>query len=150
MHEVNYKQTDVPLQRQLDHAAVTSTVAILRDNGQPTLDAAKAWFETWLRPLAKQLKNQSSLKVVNRLEEILSQLPAGSAAEAVQKELNYFHEHAARMDYRAGRKRGEPIGSGPAGHGGKAKVLANLKQRELEMERESRRVRGLALRHTSK
>ena len=69
-------------------------------------------LKAWLRPLVRQLKNQSSLKVVNQLEEILSQLPAGAAAEVVGKEVNYFHQHATRMDYGAGRKRGEPIGSG--------------------------------------
>ena len=66
----------------------------------------------WLRPLAQQLKNQSAIKVVRQLEEILAQLPAGASAEAVQKEVNCFHEHQDRMDYRAGRRRGEPIGSG--------------------------------------
>ena len=35
-----------------------------------------------------------------------------SRAEVVQREVNYFHEHQDRMDYRAGRRRGEPIGSG--------------------------------------
>jgi len=66
----------------------------------------------WLRPLVQQLKNHSAVKVVKQLEEILAPLPAGAAAEAVQKEVNYFHEHKDRMDYRAGRRRGEPIGSG--------------------------------------
>jgi hypothetical protein len=80
--------------------------------GRALFGEDKDKLKSWLRPLARQLKNQSSVKVVNQLEEILGQLPAGSAAEAVQKEVNYFHEHAARMDYRAGRNRGEPIGSG--------------------------------------
>jgi hypothetical protein len=66
----------------------------------------------WLRPLVQQLKNQSAIKVVKRLEEILAEMPAGAAVEAVQKEVNYFHEHQNRMDYRVGRRRGEPIGSG--------------------------------------
>jgi hypothetical protein len=69
-------------------------------------------FKEWLRPLVKQLKNQSAIKVVAQLEEILNELPAGPTAEAVQKEVNYFHEHQRRMDYRKGRQRGEPIGSG--------------------------------------
>jgi hypothetical protein len=66
----------------------------------------------WLRPLVRQLKNQSSIKVIHQLEELLEGLPAGAAAQAVQKEVDYFHEHQDRMDYRAGRLRGEPIGSG--------------------------------------
>jgi len=80
--------------------------------GRALFGEDKDKLKAWLRPLARQLKNQSSVKVVNRLEEILSQLPAGEMAEAVQKEVNYFREHAERMDYKAGRKRGEPIGSG--------------------------------------
>jgi hypothetical protein len=44
---------------------------------------------------------------------VLAGLPAGVAAEAVAQEVDYFHEHQKRMDYRAGQRRGEPIGSGP-------------------------------------
>jgi hypothetical protein len=73
-------------------------------------DSAK--LKQWLGPLTQQLKHQSAIKVVHQLEEILAQLPAGASAQAVQKEVNYFHEHQDRMDYRAGRRRGEPIGSG--------------------------------------
>jgi len=72
----------------------------------------QAKLKSWLRPLVRQLKNQSAVKVVEKLEDILAHLPAGAAAQAVQKEVNYFHEHQDRMDYRAGRRRGEPIGSG--------------------------------------
>ena len=69
-------------------------------------------LKAWLKPLVRQLKNESAVKVVEQLEEILSQLPKGESAQAVAKELNYFHEHQQRMDYRAGHRRGEPIGSG--------------------------------------
>jgi hypothetical protein len=69
-------------------------------------------LKAWLKPLVRQLKQESAVKVVEQLEEILSQLPQGESAQAVAKELNYFHEHQDRMDYRAGRRRGEPIGSG--------------------------------------
>ena len=69
-------------------------------------------LKAWLKPLVGQLKNESALKVVEQLEEILSSLPKGESAQGVEKELNYFHEHQHRMDYRAGRRRGEPIGSG--------------------------------------
>lgn len=73
-------------------------------------DTAK--LKNWLRPLAKQLKQQSAIKVIDRLEEIVETLPKGATAEAVQKEVNYLREHQDRMDYRAGQRRGEPIGSG--------------------------------------
>jgi hypothetical protein len=49
---------------------------------------------------------------VPQLEDILAQLPAGASAEVVEREVYYFHEHPDRMDDRAGRRRGEPIGSG--------------------------------------
>jgi hypothetical protein len=80
--------------------------------GRALFGEDKAKLKSWLQPLVRQLKNGSALKVVNQLEEILAQLPQGASAEAVQKEVNYFHEHQDRMDYRAGRRRGEPIGSG--------------------------------------
>ncbi len=70
-------------------------------------------LKAWLKPLVKQLKNESAIKVIGQLEEALAQLPGGPSAEAAQREVNYFHEHEDRMDYRAGRRRGEPIGSGP-------------------------------------
>ena len=39
-------------ERGLDHPAVASNVAILLDEGQPTLDRCRAYIEGWLRPLA--------------------------------------------------------------------------------------------------
>lgn len=68
--------------------------------------------KAWLKPLVAQLKNGSALKVVHRLEEILSQLPRGRKAEGVRQEVLYFREHQGRMDYKTARRRGEPIGSG--------------------------------------
>lgn len=69
-------------------------------------------LKKWLGPLVKQLKQQSSIKVINQLEEILAGLPSGATSEAVEKEVNYLREHQDRMDYRDGSRRGEPIGSG--------------------------------------
>ena len=80
--------------------------------GRALFGEDQAKLKSWLRPLVQQLKNQRAVKVVEQLEEILAGLPAGVAAPAVQKEVDYFHEHQDRMDYRAGRRRGEPIGSG--------------------------------------
>jgi hypothetical protein len=73
----------------------------------------KEKYRAWLKPLVRQLKHQSALKVIGQLEEALAQMPGGAAAQAVAKEVAYFHEHQARMDYRAARRAGEPIGSGP-------------------------------------
>ena len=80
--------------------------------GRALFGEDKDQLKEWLRPLVKQLKNQSSIKVVRPLEEIVAAMPAGPAAEAAQKEVNYLQEHQERMDYRAGKRRGEPIGSG--------------------------------------
>jgi hypothetical protein len=80
--------------------------------GRALFGEDQAKLKSWLRPLAHQLKHRSSVTVVAQLEEILAQLPAGAAAQTVAKEVHYFHEHQDRMDYRAARRRGEPIGSG--------------------------------------
>jgi hypothetical protein len=80
--------------------------------GRALFGEDKDQLKGWLRPLVRQLKHQSSIKVIHQLEELMAGLPAGTAAETVQREVDYFHEHQDRMDYRAGRQRGEPIGSG--------------------------------------
>ena len=80
--------------------------------GRALFGEDQAKLKGWLRPLTHQLKHQSAVKVVGQLEEILAQLPVGEAAEAVEKEVNYFHEHQGRMDYQVAKRRGEPIGSG--------------------------------------
>jgi len=81
--------------------------------GRALFGEDKAKLKAWLKPLVRQLKNESSVKVIGQLEELLAQMPQGPAAQAVAKELDYFQEHKNRMDYRAGRRAGEPIGSGP-------------------------------------
>ena len=73
----------------------------------------KAQFHAWLKPLVRQLKNESAVKVIRQLDQALAGLPTGPVAEAVAKEVAYFREHQDRMDYRAARRAGEPIGSGP-------------------------------------
>lgn len=81
--------------------------------GRAIFGEDKEKYRAWLKPLIKQLKNESSLKVIGQLEEALAGLSEGATAQMVAKEVAYFHEHQARMDYRAGRRAGEPIGSGP-------------------------------------
>lgn len=97
-------------QQRLDfYHAVQHLVAV----GRALFGEDKAKFKTWLKPLVKQLKPQSAIKVIRQLEEALAGLTDKTAVETVTREVNYFHEHEARMDYRAGQRRGEPIGSGP-------------------------------------
>jgi len=70
-------------------------------------------LKAWLKPLVQQLKNESAVKVIRQLEQVLNALPEGPGAVAVQREVNYLREHQERMDYRAAQRAGEPIGSGP-------------------------------------
>jgi len=73
----------------------------------------KVKLTAWLKPLVRQLKHESSVKVIRQLEEALAALPGGASATTVAKEVAYLREHQGRMDYRAGRRAGEPLGSGP-------------------------------------
>jgi hypothetical protein len=72
-----------------------------------------ARLKAWLKPLVQQLRNESALKVIRQLEDILGRLPGGTTEQTVAREVEYFHAHQDRMDYRAGKRAGEPIGSGP-------------------------------------
>jgi hypothetical protein len=72
----------------------------------------KAKLKAWLKPLVRQLKNSSAVKVIRQLEDVLAALPTGPSTAAVERELDYFREHKERLDYRAARQRGEPLGSG--------------------------------------
>jgi hypothetical protein len=81
--------------------------------GRALFGEDKEKYRSWLKPLVQQLKNQSAVKVIDQLQEALEQMPAGDPAQRVAKEIAYFQEHQSRMDYRAGRRAGEPMGSGP-------------------------------------
>ena len=54
LHELQRKQAAILLDRTLNHFAIASNVAIVRDEGQATLDACRSYLEAWLRPLAEQ------------------------------------------------------------------------------------------------
>ena len=73
--------------------------------GRALFGEDKEKYRSWLKPLVRQLKNQSSVEVIGQLEEALRQMPAGVPAQTVAKEIEYFREHQSRMDYRAGRRR---------------------------------------------
>jgi hypothetical protein len=88
----------------VQHLVVVGRVLFGQDKDQ---------FKAWLKPLVRQLKNESAVKVIRSLEHALAALPEGAEAQVVSREVAYFHEHEARMDYRAAQRAGEPIGSGP-------------------------------------
>ena len=54
LHELQHKQKAILLDRTLNHFAIASNVAIIRDEGQATVDACRSYLEAWLRPLAEQ------------------------------------------------------------------------------------------------
>ncbi len=56
------------------------------------------------------MKNESAIKVIGQLEEALwCNCRVVRPPKAVQREVNYFREHEDRMDYRAGRRRVNPL-----------------------------------------
>jgi hypothetical protein len=81
--------------------------------GRALFGEDKEKLKAWLKPLVKQLKHESAIKVIGQLEQALAALPQGPAAIAVAREVEYFHQHQPRMDYWAAQRAGEPIGSGP-------------------------------------
>jgi len=68
-------------------------------------------FPMWLRrhgigssngcgtPWSSSSKNQSALKVIHQLEEVLKSMPSGAMAAEVEKEVTNLREHQDRMDY---------------------------------------------------
>jgi hypothetical protein len=71
---------------------------------------------TWVRPYLQWLEKRTdgALDVIHSLEELRNSITAFSKKErvAIAKELAYFEEHKARMDYKAGKALGQPVGSG--------------------------------------
>jgi hypothetical protein len=67
--ELKDKQSRILNDRQLIHPAITSSVAILKDDGQATLDACKTWLEAWLGPLAEQQNGEVRIYAEKKLPE---------------------------------------------------------------------------------
>jgi hypothetical protein len=72
--------------------------------------------QRWLQPLLRFLesRNDGALDVLHELEDLrqrLKDLPPFQQ-EAVDKEIGYFTTHHKRMDYKQGKAKGEPVGSG--------------------------------------
>lgn len=72
--------------------------------------------EAWVRPYVRWLESRTdgAADVIEGLEALRERLDEFSAkqAEVLERELNYFRNHQDRMDYKTGKARGEPVGSG--------------------------------------
>jgi hypothetical protein len=80
-------------------------------HGQGTPDA-QAWVQPYLQWLEK--RKDGVLDVISSLEQLSMNLKAFSKKEreAIAAELHYFEQHKDRMDYKAGKASGQPVGSG--------------------------------------
>lgn len=70
----------------------------------------------WVRPYLQWLDKRKDgvLDVINSLEQLHKNIEDFSKKErdAIGRELGYFKENKARMDYKAGKALGQPVGSG--------------------------------------
>ena len=67
--------------------------------------------QAWLKPLLAQLEDGHALRLLEDLRLALAGLEAEPRAH-LEREIGYFENHRERLDYRAGKARGEPLGSG--------------------------------------
>ncbi|MHC1767145.1 MAG: hypothetical protein AB9869_23055 [Verrucomicrobiia bacterium] len=65
----------------------------------------------WVKPLLQQIKTDQVAQVIHTLEELKPTLSAASA-KVTDTTIDYYRSHEKRMKYVAGKKRGEPVGSG--------------------------------------
>jgi hypothetical protein len=65
----------------------------------------------WVKPLLKQIKTDQVARVIHTLEELKPTLSAASA-KVTNTTIDYYRSNEKRMKYVAGKKRGEPVGSG--------------------------------------
>jgi hypothetical protein len=65
----------------------------------------------WVKPLLKQIKTDQVARVIHTLEELKPNLSAASA-KVTDTTIDYYRSNEKRMKYMAGKKRGEPVGSG--------------------------------------
>jgi hypothetical protein len=83
LNDLEYAQRRFPVERGLNHPAVASNVAILRDHGQTTLDVCRAYLEGWLRPLAAtsgeiRLRAERQMTETLHVGKIKKEYPAAS------------------------------------------------------------------------
>jgi ribosomal protein L34E len=80
-------------------------------HGQGT-QAAQAWVRPFLQWLER--RNDGALDVINGLKQLPATLKTltRSQRKAIGREISYFEGHKERMDYKAGKALGQPVGSG--------------------------------------
>jgi hypothetical protein len=72
--------------------------------------------QTWIRPYLQWLERRKNgaldvIDSLNQLDQTLESLTR-SQRKALRREINYFEDHKERMDYKAGKALGQPVGSG--------------------------------------
>ena len=65
----------------------------------------------WVKPLLRQVRTDKVAKVIDTLEELKPRLSEAAALAATQT-VEYYRSNQTRMQYVAGEKRDEPVGSG--------------------------------------
>jgi hypothetical protein len=72
--------------------------------------------QSWVRPFLQCLERRKdgALDVINGLKQLHETLDSLSRRQrkAIRREISYFEDHKGRMDYKAGKKLGQPVGSG--------------------------------------
>jgi hypothetical protein len=70
----------------------------------------------WVNPLFKMLEGRSdgALDVIDGLEKLNTVIDhlTNDQRESIEREIGYFNTHKNRMDYKEGKKLGQPVGSG--------------------------------------
>ena len=80
-------------------------------HGQGT-QAAQAWVRPFLQWLER--RQDGALDVINGLKQLHETLHSltRNQRKALRREISYFEDHKDRMDYKDGKKLGQPVGSG--------------------------------------
>jgi hypothetical protein len=75
-------------------------------------EEAKAWATPLLRALER--RSDGALDVINGLEGLRSTIARLTTEQraTLEREIGYFNHHKDRMDYKEGKRLGQPVGSG--------------------------------------
>ena len=78
--------------------------------GEAWCGSAQPGWAQWVEPRLHQLRHGQEQKVLAQIRNLKQR--RGKAGQAIEREQNYFANHATRMNYQAIARRGWPIGSG--------------------------------------